>query len=105
MPVSTAVHQISIAVRERTIEVTPDTLVMSAIDEVQWKAITTRRFTVAFEGSSPFDLTVLNHDQAEQRRRPRTTGRFKYSVIAADDPSLKLDPVIVVDEPPSDSNP
>jgi hypothetical protein len=105
MPLTTAVHQISIAVLDRTIEVVPDTLVMNANDEVHWKGATTRRFSIAFDGASPFEQPQLDQDAAETRRRPRTTGRFKYTVFAADDPGLKLDPVIVVDEPPSDANP
>ena len=100
-----AVHQISIAVREGSIEASPDTLVMNANDEVHWKGSTPRRFTIAFDGASPFDRAELDQSAAETRRRPRQTGRFKYTVIAADDPGLKLDPVIIVDEPPSDSNP
>jgi hypothetical protein len=83
------------------IEVVPDTLVMSSADAVQWMGDGSRRFLVEFEGSGPFNARRLNYDAATATQRPNARGRFKYSVISEASPTLRLDPVIVVEDPPT----
>lgn len=96
-----ATHQISITVKDDSIRAVPETLVMNVRDDVRWVGTTSRHFSIAFEGAGPFEQAELDHAAAAARRRPRATGRYKYSVIATDPPGPRLDPVIIVEEPPS----
>lgn len=98
-------HRISVTVGDDSIKVDPDTLVMTSRDEVHWAATNGRAFSIVFAGGSPFGDTELNHSAATTRQRPRQRGRFKYSVVSVDRPGLRLDPVIIVEEPPSSPNP
>ena len=100
-----AVHKISVTVDEGTIRVDPDELHMTRQDEVHWEGTNPRKFSIQFEGKSPFQPLRLEHTAAARRLRPERQGIFKYSVISEEDPRLKLDPVIVVEEPPTDPNP
>jgi hypothetical protein len=97
----TTSHTISVTVEDGAIRVEPDTLVMSSQDEVQWAGTSARGFTIEFEGRSPFAERALSHALAQGKRRPASTGRFKYTVISAANPQLKLDPVIIVEDPPT----
>ena len=58
-----------------------------------------------FDGSGPFTSRSLNHDAATRAQRPKQLGRFKYTVRLESDPSVMLDPDVIVGEPPSDPNP
>jgi plastocyanin len=97
----TATHRISVSVEEGSIRVEPDTLTMSSQDEIHWAGTTSRGFSIEFEGRSPFAERKLSHAQAQGKRRPASTGRFKYTVISDANPGLKLDPVIIVEDPPT----
>jgi hypothetical protein len=35
-------------------------------------------------------------------QRPRSRGEFKYAVVSEENPGLRLDPIIVVEEPPTE---
>lgn len=96
-----ATHTISVTVEEGSIRVEPDTLIMSEEDEVRWAGTTTRGFTIEFEGGSPFAERLLPHSLALTKRRPTSRGRFKYTVISATHPGIRLDPVIIVEDPPT----
>lgn len=98
-------HTISVTVDSNTIRVSPDPLVMRRTDEVQWEGKTARRFSIQFGDKTPFDQRELSHDVARGRLQPKTKGRFKYTVVAEDNPSLILDPVIIVEDPPTQSEP
>jgi hypothetical protein len=100
-----ATHRISVTVDDASIRVTPETLTMTSDDEVHWAGTNPRRFSIVFEKESPFETRELAHDQAASKRRARSKGRFKYVVVSADDPGLRLDPVIIVDDPPSGPHP
>lgn len=97
----TATHTISVTVDEGAIRVEPDTLVMTSQDEVQWAGTTPRGFTIEFDGKSPFAERSLPHAMALGKQRPGSTGRFKYTVVSATNPQIKLDPVIIVEDPPT----
>jgi len=94
-------HRIAVTIGADAIQVAPDTLVMSSKDEVQWEATNQRRFSIVFENDGPFGRRELGHDVAINRHQPRSKGRFKYSIVSEDTPGLSLDPVIIVEEPPT----
>jgi hypothetical protein len=98
-------HKISVTVDKSGIKVTPETLVMTAVDEVHWGCGTSHRFSIEFEGNTPFATAKLGHDTANTKQRPKNQGRFKYTVILESDPSVRLDPIIVVDPPPTHPGP
>jgi|SRR6185369_13580904 len=94
-------HTISVTVEESSIRVEPDSLVMSLQDEVQWAGRNGRKFSIEFDGEGPFGNRQLAHAVATTGQKPRAKGRFKYSVISDETPALRLDPVIIVDPPPT----
>jgi hypothetical protein len=94
-------HTISVTVDANAIQVQPDTLVMTTLDEAQWAGTNARRFSIEFENEGPFGSRRLAHAQATSRMKPKVKGRFKYSVVSEENPGLRLDPVIIIDPPPS----
>ena len=98
-------HTISVTVDSNSISVDPDELTMSSQDEVQWASTNSRKFSIVFGGSSPFGQNQLAHEAATTMQQPAIRGRFKYSVVSAENPAVVLDPVIIVEEPPSESKP
>ena len=100
-----ATHRISVTMGSSAIQVSPETLTMSAADDVYWEGASPHRFSIRFEGQSPFAEAQLPHSQAGDRKRPMRRGRFKYTVVSEQDPSLMLDPVIIVEDPPTGPNP
>ena len=98
-------HKVSVTVDKAGIKVAPETLIMTSADEVHWACATSQRFTIEFDGPSPFASAKLGHDSANSKQRPRNNGRFKYTVALESDPSVRLDPIIVVDPPPSKPGP
>lgn len=100
-----ATHRISVTVGSSAISVSPETLTMSASDDVYWEGSNPQRFTIAFEGHGPFNEARLAHSAAVARKQPVRRGSFKYSVISEQNPSVVLDPVIIVEDPPTGPNP
>jgi hypothetical protein len=98
-------HRVSVTVGEKSIQVTPDPLVMTALDEVRWSGMNAQKFSIEFDGDGPFASRKLGHSDATAGQRPRMKGRFKYTVVSQDNPSLRLDPIIIVEEPPTGSTP
>lgn len=94
-------HRISVTVENDRIQVTPDPLEMFKTDEVQWAGSNARRFSIEFDGPGPFGNRRLEHSVATATSKPRTNGRFKYTVVSEENPGLRLDPIIIVNEPPS----
>jgi hypothetical protein len=94
-------HKISVTVDADSIRVTPDPLIMTSDDDVRWEGMNPRRFSIEFDGSGPFATSQLDPNGATSPQRPRGKGRFKYTVVSEDTPSLRLDPVIVVEDPPT----
>ena len=100
-----ATHKISVTVDAGAIHVSPDLLRMTSADEVHWGGTNPNRFSIVFDAASPFAERELAHELATQKRRPTRHGRFKYTVVSAQNPKLRLDPVVVVDEPPTGPTP
>jgi len=98
-------HRISVSVDKSGIKVAPETLVMTSQDEVHWGCNTAHRFSIEFDGATPFAAAKLNHDTANTKQCPKKQGRFKYTVALESDPTVRLDPIIVVDPPPSKPGP
>jgi hypothetical protein len=98
-------HTISVTVDNDRIQVSPDPLVMFKSDEVHWAGMNARKFSIEFDGDGPFAARQLTHAAATGKQRPTTKGRFKYTVVSEENPGLRLDPVIIVDEPPSRQDP
>src|SRR5262249_27432278 len=94
-------HTVSVSVGRDSITVRPDPLVMTTEDEVQWASANGRKFSIEFDGAGPFGSLKLTHAAATSKQRPRSLGRFKYSVVSEENPGLKLDPDIIIDPPPS----
>jgi hypothetical protein len=98
-------HKISVTVDSGSIRVDPETLTMNQRDEVHWAGTNPRGFSIVFDSDAAFGRREMPHAVASARQRPRAVGRYKYTVVSADDPALQLDPVVVIEEPPSDSEP
>jgi plastocyanin len=94
-------HSISVTVDADVIRVEPETLVMTTRDEVRWTGTNARGFSIEFNDDGPFGGRRLTHAAATARQTPRNKGRFKYTVVSDENPGLRLDPVIVVDPPPT----
>ena len=94
-------HTISVTVENDRIQVTPDPLVMFKTDEACWAGTNARRFSIEFDGDGPFGSRTLAHEVATGVQTPIAKGRFKYTVVSEENPGLRLDPIIIVDEPPS----
>lgn len=98
-------HQVSVSVAGRGLSVSPDPLIMTSEDELSWKCSSPHRFTIEFDGPGPFANRKLGHDTASTPQRPQQRGRFKYTVALESDPAVRLDPEVVVDQPPSRPTP
>jgi len=98
-----AQHVIHVKLTKGGITVSPDPLRMVSWDEVVWKVQDQGRLRIEFDGSSPFAGKALAHDQATAPNRPRdeAKGNYKYTVIDEGDPGNRLDPVIIIDPPPT----
>jgi len=94
-------HRVTVTVLKDSIQVNPDTLTMTSKDEVQWSAANSNRFTLEFESDTAFGTRVIGHNDAARGQKPRQEGRYKYTVISESNPGLRLDPVIIVEEPPT----
>jgi hypothetical protein len=94
-------HTISVTVGQGSITVEPESLKMTTQDEVQWTGSNAKKFSIEFEGDGPFGSGRLAYSAATAKQRPRVKGRFKYSVVSDDDPGLTLDPIIIIDPPPT----
>jgi len=98
-------HNVSVTVDGRSIRVSPDPLMMTSDDELRWSCSGPQRFNVEFEGAGPFASRKLGHDEATSPQKPKSRGRFKYTVALESDPSVRLDPEVVVGDPPSKVGP
>lgn len=98
-------HKVSVMVEGRGIRVSPDPLMMTSDDELHWSCSGPQRFTVEFDGAGPFASRKLGHDAATTPQKPKARGRFKYTVALESDPSVRLDPEVVVGDPPSKTGP
>jgi hypothetical protein len=98
-------HKVSVTVDGRSIRVSPDPLMMTSDDELHWSCSGPQRFSVEFEGAGPFANRKLGHDAATSPQKPKSRGRFKYTVALESDPSVRLDPEVVVGDPPSKVGP
>ena len=100
-----ATHRITVTVGPSDIEVSPQTLTMSSADVVQWAGTNAREFSIEFDGAGPFSSARLPHAVARNAQRPTSKGRFKYTVVSSENPSLRLDPIIIVEDPPTGTKP
>jgi hypothetical protein len=94
-------HRISVTVEKDSIRVTPETLAMTTADVVQWAGTNERTFSIVFDDDRMVGKRELPHAEAKNPNRARAKGRFKYSVVSVDDPRVKLDPIIIVSDPPT----
>ena len=61
-----ATHQIAVTVDAGSIQVEPETLVMTSLDEVHWAGKNARKFSIVFDGAGPFaqrELRTLRDDE------------------------------------------
>jgi len=100
-----ATHKISVTVDEGSIQVVPETLTMTSVDDVQWAGTNSRAFSIVFDNENAFGARELDHAVAKAPNRPRAKGRFKYTVVSAEDRNVTLDPVVIVGDPPTHPNP
>jgi hypothetical protein len=98
-------YTVSVTVGQGSITVNPDRQVMTTDDEVQWASGNGKKFTIEFDGAGPFANRRLAFAAATAKQRPRSKGRFKYTVISEDNPTLTLDPEVIVDPPPTGEGP
>jgi len=96
-----ATHTISVTVGQDSIQVAPTTLTMTSDDEVQWAGTNAGKFSIVFDTGDAFGQKELAHGVATTKQRPRKKGRFKYTVVSDENPGLRLDPVIIVEDPPT----
>ena len=100
-----ATHKISVTVEADSIRVDPDSLTMTSADEVHWAGTNARKFSIVFEHDRAFGRRELDHASATTRQKPRSRGRFKYTVVSMENRNVQLDPDIVVEEPPTGPHP
>jgi hypothetical protein len=100
-----ASHTISVTVDSDRIQVTPDVLTMTSADDVRWAGANARRFSIVFDNEGAFGGRELDHSRAQAPNRPRAKGRFKYTVVSGENANVKLDPVVIVGDPPTTPNP
>ena len=100
-----AIHRISVTVGDTSIQVDPETLVMTSADEVHWAGANPRKFSIVFDDAGVFGRREMEHAIATTRQRARIKGRFKYTVVSTEKPSVKLDPVIIIGDPPTGPTP
>ena len=98
-------HKVSVTVDRSSIQVVPETLTMTSEDEVHWVGTNAKKFSIVFDGVGPFGQSELGHSVATTGQRPKRRGHFKYTVVSEEDPSLRLDPVVVVEDPPTGQDP
>ena len=98
-------HTISVTVGNDSIQVVPETLTMTSSDDVCWTGSGAQKFSILFDDDRGFGRRQFVHEMATASQRPVAKGRFKYSVVSDDDPGLRLDPVIIVEEPPTGPHP
>ena len=94
-------HKVAVTVEAAAIRVVPETLLMTSNDEVHWVGSNANKFTIEFDSTGPFADRRLTHDMATTKQKPKRTGRYKYTVISVENPALVLDPVVIVEEPPT----
>jgi hypothetical protein len=92
-------HQASVTVEGRGIRVAPDPLVMTTDDELHWGSSGSHRFTIEFDGKGPFSAR-RSVTMWRRRHGAKLRGRFKYTVVLESDPTVRLDPEIIVNPPP-----
>ena len=100
-----ASHRISVTVDTDRIQVVPETLTMTSADDVQWAGTNSRAFSIVFENDNAFGARELDYARAKSANRARSKGRFKYSVVSAENRSVVLDPVVIVEDPPTTPHP
>lgn len=98
-------HKVSVTIEGRGIRVSPDPLMMTSADELHWGTSGPQRFTVEFDGAGPLASRVLSHELANAPQRPKQKGRFKYTVALESDPTVRLDPEVIIGDPPSQPEP
>ena len=96
-----ATQKISVTIESDSIRVDPETLTMNSLDDVHWAGTNSRMFSIVFDNENAFGQRELAHAVATRPQRPKAKGRFKYTVVSAENPSLKLDPVIIIEDPPT----
>ena len=94
-------HTIAVTVGPGSIVVEPESLEMTTQDDVQWAGRNAKKFSIEFDGDGPFANRKLAHATATTKQKPRVKGRFKYTVVSEENPKLRLDPVIIIDPPPT----
>jgi len=100
-----ATHKIVVTVEKDSIRVVPETLMMTSMDEVHWAGANSSGFSIVFDSDKAFGMREMGHAMAKAPKRARAKGRFKYTVVSAEDRNVTLDPVIVVGDPPTTPNP
>lgn len=100
-----ATHRISVTVERNSIQVVPETLMMTSVDDVHWAGTNPREFSIVFDDENVFGMRELEHAVAKTPKRARAKGRFKYTVVSTEDRSVTLDPIIVVGDPPTNPKP
>ena len=97
-----ATHTVTISIEGRSISVDKPKVKMGELDDLQWRG--NEGFSIEFDSPrSPFGQ-VLDHARAQGLNRPQVgyiAGSYKYTVISDRDKSIKLDPVIIIDPPPT----
>ncbi|NNF06124.1 MAG: hypothetical protein HKN21_05135 [Candidatus Eisenbacteria bacterium] len=97
---------VHVTVGEDSISVDPETIHMRREDRLRWVGKNPKRFAVVFEKDSPFDEVEIDDEKVKRSQQPRRNAEFmkyKYTVISTENPSVMLDPLVIIDPP--DTNP
>lgn len=95
---------INVTVGETSISVDPDTCHVKRAQDIQWAAVNSQPFRIEFANESPFQEMVLDFSAATTPRQVRSEAEmkdYKYTVVSERNPGVKLDPIIIIDDPPS----
>jgi len=96
--------QINVTVSGRSISVDVEQCGLKHQDTVVWASTTGDAIRIEFTGESPFDAASLSYAEATTARSPRRDAEmsdYKYDVVLESDPSIRLDPIIIVEDPPT----
>jgi hypothetical protein len=95
---------INVTVTETGISVDPDRCRIRRAQSVRWAAVNNEPFRIEFLDESPFEVKVLDFSAATTPSEvtPYAEMReYKYTIVSNRNPTVKLDPIIVIDDPPS----
>ncbi len=96
---SVTAYVIEVTINGDVITVDQDPLKVHQGEKVLWTTKGSETFTIMFKDQGPFWTEVLTFDAATSPQHALNQGHHKYSVVKDSNPTIRLDPMVVVDPP------